>query len=219
MQMGVRGFANVKGTRVLKHTAHQLMFRHLRTEVYTDTMFSKIISLRQNTFAQVYVTRFYWTKVYPLKKKSEAYLSLDQLHRDIGVFKTIIPDNAMELTDGQFRAKAVHAGSIIRPIEAYTHNQNLGKSGIMELRRMYRKAMIATNSPHILWDYCLQLMAEIRLHSVLDVLDLDSDTPTTRITGDTADIYHHCEFSWYDHVWYIDQMDPIQNKKLARSQP
>jgi hypothetical protein len=59
-------------------------------------------------------------------------------------------------------------------------------------------------------------MADIRSHSVLDVLELDGDTPTTRITGDTADISHLCEFSWYDHVWYIDQMDPMQNKKLAR---
>jgi hypothetical protein len=92
------------------------------------------------------VTRFHWTKVYPLKKKSEAHLSLDQLHRDIGVFKTIIPDNAMELADGQFRIKAVHAGSVIRPVEAYTHNPNLAESGIRELRRMYRKAMIAANS-------------------------------------------------------------------------
>jgi hypothetical protein len=93
-------------------------------------MFSKIKSLLQNTCAQVYVTTFHWTKVYPLKKKLEAHFSLDQLHRDIGVFKTIILDNAMELTDGQIRKKAVHTGSVIRPVEAYTHNQNLAESGI-----------------------------------------------------------------------------------------
>jgi hypothetical protein len=36
------------------------------------------------------------------------------------------------------------------------------------------------------------------------------------MTGDTADIFHLCEFSWYDHVWYIDWLDPMQNKKLAQ---
>jgi hypothetical protein len=92
-------------------------------------------------------------KVYPLKRKSDAHLALDQLHRDVGVFKTIIEDNAMELTDGQLQTKAIHAGSIIRPVAAYTHNQNLAESGVQELQRMYRKAMLATNSPHILWDY------------------------------------------------------------------
>jgi hypothetical protein len=59
-------------------------------------------------------------------------------------------------------------------------------------------------------------MAEIRSHSVLDILELDGDTPMTRVTGDTSDISHLCEFSWYDHVWYIDKLDPLQNRKLAR---
>jgi hypothetical protein len=131
-QLGVQDFLNIKGTRQMKHTAQQLIFRHLRTDIYKDTMFSKVKSLRQNTCAQVYVTSFQWTTVYPLRKKSEAHLSLDKLHRDIGVFKAIIPDNAMELSDGEFRKKAVKAGLIICPTEAYTHNQNLAESGIRE---------------------------------------------------------------------------------------
>jgi hypothetical protein len=76
--------------------------------------------------------------------------------------------------------------------------------------------MLVTNAPHILWDYCLELMAEIRSHSVMDVLELGGNTPTTRVTGDTADISHLCEFCWYDHVWYIEPMDPMQNKKITR---
>jgi hypothetical protein len=74
---------------------------------------------------------------------------------------------------------------------------------------MYRKAILATGSPHILWDYCLQLMAEIRSHSVLDILDLEGDTPTT---GDTSEILHLCKFAWYDHVWYIDKLDLYRMK-------
>jgi hypothetical protein len=130
--LGVRDFLNIKGTRRMKHTAQQLMFRHLRTDIYTDTMFSKVKSLRQSTCAQVYVTSFHWTKVYPLRKKSEAHLSLNKLHRDIGVSKAIIPDNAMELTDDKFWKEAIKAGLIICPTEAYTHNQNLAESGIRE---------------------------------------------------------------------------------------
>jgi hypothetical protein len=48
-QLGVRDFANIKGTRRMKYTAHQLMFRHLRADVYTGTMFIKVKTLRQNT--------------------------------------------------------------------------------------------------------------------------------------------------------------------------
>jgi hypothetical protein len=200
--MGVCDFSNVKGTSRLKHTAHQLMFCHIRTDFYTNTMFSKVKSLRQNICAQVYVTQFRWMKVYPLKKKLEAYLSLDQLQREIGVFRTITPAYAMELTDGQFRTKAILAGSDIRPVEACSHNQNLAESGIFESRRMYRKSMLATNAPCILRDYqyCLQLMVEIRSNSVFDIFELERDTPTTLVTRDTADISYLCEFSWYENV-------------------
>jgi hypothetical protein len=192
------------------------MYKHIRAEVYTDTMFNRVKSLRQNTCAQVYVTRFHWTKVYPMKTKSEAHLTLDMLHQDVGIFHTIIPDNAPELAAGEFRKKAIRAGSRIKPIEAYTHNQNMAESAIRELRRMYRKAMTSTNAPHILWDYCLTLMATIRSHTALDIKELDGDSPVARLTGDTPDISHLCEFRWYDLVWYVDPVDKLQNKKLGR---
>jgi hypothetical protein len=151
-----------------------------------------------------------------MTSKAEAHLTLDRLHRDVGVFHTIIPNNAKELTKGEFKTKAVHAGSTIRPIEAYMHNQNLAETGIRELRRMYRKAMSSTNAPHVLWDRCLCLMGEIRSHTTLDLPELDGETPYTRITGDTSDISHICEFSWYDRIWWIDPSDKLENRKLGR---
>jgi hypothetical protein len=209
-QRGVRDIASTSGYRRLKHRAHQLMYRHIRATVYTDTMFNRVKSIRQNTCAQVYVTKFHWTKAYPMRTKADAHLTLDQLHSDIGVFHTVVPDNAPELISGEFRKKLIHAGSQIKPVEAYTHNQNMDESAIRELRRMYRKAMISTNAPHILWDHCITLMAEIRSNTAIDLPELDGDTPLTRITGDTPDISHLCEFKWYDTVWYVD---PQQNGK------
>jgi hypothetical protein len=135
-QRGVRDVSVSSGMKRLKHTAHQLMFRRIRATVYTDTMFAKQKSLRQNTCAQVYVTTFHWTKIYPMKLKSDVHMTLDRLHKEVGVFATIVPDNAPELVSGDFRRKAIHAGSRIKPIEAYTHNQNLAESAIREVRRM-----------------------------------------------------------------------------------
>jgi hypothetical protein len=60
------------------------------------------------------------------------------------------------------------------------HNQNLGESGIRELRRMYRKATMATNAPQVLRDRCLYLIAEIRSHTALDLPELQGDTPYTK---------------------------------------
>lgn len=76
--------------------------------------------------------------------------------------------------------------------------------------------MISTNAPHILWDYCMELVSLIRSHTALDIVELGGDTPMTALTGDTPDISHLCEFSWYDMVWFVDVNDQLQNRKLAR---
>jgi hypothetical protein len=59
-----------------------------------------------------------------MKSKKDAHLTLNFLHYQYGVFHTIIPDNARELTQKDFLNKAHCAGSIIHPVEACTPNQN-----------------------------------------------------------------------------------------------
>jgi Reverse transcriptase (RNA-dependent DNA polymerase) len=215
-QRGVRDFLATGGYKRMKHSTYQLMYKHIWTSVYTETMFSRIKSLQQNTCAQVYVTTFHWTRVYPMRLKSEARLTLDRLHEDVGIFHTVIPDNAPELIHGEFKRKVLKAGSSLKPVEAYTHNQNLAESAIRKLRRMYRKAMTSTNAPHVLWDHCFSLMAEIRSNTAIDLPQLQGDTPNTMLTGDTVDISHLCEFQWYQRIWYVDPNDKINNRKLGR---
>jgi hypothetical protein len=115
------------GYKKMKHTAHQFMYMHTRAAVYTNTMFSKVKSLQQHTCAQVSVTTLHWTKVYPMRLKSMAHLTLAQLYTDIGVFNTIIADNVLELTSDtseEFKKTATHAGAVLQPVVAYTQNQN-----------------------------------------------------------------------------------------------
>jgi hypothetical protein len=150
------------------------MYLHLMTEFYSDTLFCP----RQNTCAQVYSTIFHW---YLLRKESKAHFSLDQLHRDICVCKTIFPNNAIEFTNSQFCNTSIHAESVIRPVKAYSHNHNIAESSILELWQVYRNVMKS-------------FMAEILSNSTLDILELDGDTPLTQIKGDTADISQLCEF-------------------------
>jgi Reverse transcriptase (RNA-dependent DNA polymerase) len=179
-------------------------------------MFSKIHSLTNKyTCAQVYCTDFDWTRVYPMKSKSEAHYTLDMVHQEFGAFRVMIPDNAKELTEGAFRDKLRRAGTVIAPVEAYSPNQNRAESAIRELKRMYRRTMIATKAPEGLWDHCFQLMSEIRSHTALNLMRLGGETPTTYLTGETADISHLCQFGWYDYVWWLDVTDKLQNKKLG----
>ena len=49
----------------------------------------------------------------------------------------------------------------ITPIEAYTPNANIAEHGVRELKRQYRKVMLATNSPECLWDCCMEHLADV----------------------------------------------------------
>ena len=216
-QRAIRDFSTVSGTRRLKPFAYQLRYPRLNTEMYCDILVGTCVSLMGNKYAAVYCTPFHWICVDPIEKKSDAHYTLDNLFRRVGVPHTLIPDNAGELTAGDFRRKAMKAQSAIRPIEAHTPNANLAEDGIRELKRMYRRAMIRTNSPRCLWDLCLVYHAYVRSHSCLSVRQLDGEVPQTVLTGDTADISHICEFGWYDWVWYISPQDEsMERKHLGR---
>ena len=123
-QLAVRDFSHSTGTKRLKHTAYQLNYRRLRADCYTDTLFAEVSSLKKNTCAQCYCTDFGWTAVYPMQSKSQAHETLDELHRDVGVFNAMIPDNALELTKGEFAKKLRKVNTALKPIEPYTSNHN-----------------------------------------------------------------------------------------------
>jgi hypothetical protein len=78
----------------------------------------------------------------------------------------------MELTNGDFKHKVLCACSCLKPVEAYSHNQNLAASAIRDFHCMFHKAMRATNAPYILWDHCMALMTELRSNTALDLRTL-----------------------------------------------
>ena len=213
-QLGVRDFSDSVGSKRLKHTAYQLKHRRLRADVYTDTLFSDTKSLAQNTCGQIFATDFGWVQFYPMIRKKDTHATLERAFNDFGIFNSVIPDNAPEQTSGQFRKTAHKFGCRIRPIEAWTPNQNLAEANIRELKRMYRREMKRTNCPAVLWDHCLELMAKRRSHTVLTSSPLMEGPPMKILTGDTPDILHLVEHRWYDPVWYSNP--GFEGRKLGR---
>jgi ribosomal protein L15 len=119
-QRGVKDIASRTLTQRVKPTTSQLRYRHLRTSVYTDTMFSCVMSLSGNTCAQIYVNDLDWTRAYAMKSKGNAHETLDLLFHREGVPAEIISDGAKELVQGEFRRKVRAAGSHARQIEPYS---------------------------------------------------------------------------------------------------
>ena len=217
-QRAVRDFSHSTGGRRLKPYSWMLKYPRIECEVFTDTLFGKVKSLRGNTCCQIFCTYFHYIRAIPLKSKSQAHQALDIFFKRVGIPSAMIPDNAKELTQGHFRKKCQRFQCPICPIEAYTPNANIAEDGIREAKRHYRRIMIETGAPEVLWDYCFEWCCFVRSHTALNIADLDGQVPATKMTGDTTDISFLAEFGWYDWVWYISPHDSeeIGVKKLGR---
>jgi hypothetical protein len=76
-----------------------LHYRRLDTTFYSNTMFSKIKSLKGNTCAQVFVAENF-VQVHPMPTKADAGRALQVLAEDIGVLNHLVVDGAKEQTGG-----------------------------------------------------------------------------------------------------------------------
>ena len=93
--------------------------------MFTDTLEASVISwFRQNKYAQIFATRFGWTRVYPMKQKSDAHEGLSLLAQRDGVPPNIIMDGSREQTMGEFRRKAREMGCRLKQTEPYSPFQN-----------------------------------------------------------------------------------------------
>jgi len=63
----------------------------------------------------------------------------------------------------------------------------------------------------------MEHLANIRSHTALNIRELNGEVPATLMTGETADISHLVEFSWYQYVWYLSpEGDNFERLKLGR---
>ena len=151
-----------------------------------------------------------------MKSRNECHHALDKWLQQIGVPRVLIPDGAMEFTgpESQFVKKSRKVQCPIHPIEAYSPNQSIAEDVIRELKRMFRRTMLATNAPPQVWDWCIEWCALIRLHAAWNMASLGGQTPATKITGDTPDISFLVEFGFYDWVWFLPKTGAT--KRIAR---
>jgi hypothetical protein len=202
-QQGTRTVAFPSMEARFRTNDRQLRYRILSTALYTDTMFASVPSRRGNNCAQIFVNDLEWCRAYPLKTKGDAHTSLDLLFPEEGVPNTMISDDAPKLHAGEFRRKCRQAGSYCKETEPYSPWMNCAEGTIRELKRATRRAMLKTQTPKRLWDYCLELQAKIRSNTAHDITTLEGQTPETLMGGETADISELCEYDWFQ--WLYDR--------------
>jgi hypothetical protein len=99
-QRGIRRMIRPSLTKIYKTNGRQLRYRRLPVTMYTDTMYSTILSRQMNKEAQILTTDFGFVRAFPLKKEKEAHEALSLLfHRD-GVPNVMFMDGAKAQVEG-----------------------------------------------------------------------------------------------------------------------
>jgi hypothetical protein len=172
-------------SRRFRTNDQQMRYRRISHEVYTDTMKANTVSwFRQNKYAQVFCTKFGWTRVYPMRTKAEAHEGLSLMLQRDGAPLAIIMDGSKEQTMGEFCKKARAAGCRIKQTEPYSPWQNAAESAIREMKRAAGRKMIESKCPRRLWDHCIELESMIRSCTALDSYELNGQVPETIVSAD-----------------------------------
>ena len=79
--------------------------------------------------------------------------------------------------------------------------------------------MHESNSPMILWDYCVERRARINNLTAKDNFKLHGTTPHTATMAEEGDISSLCQFGWYEWCYYCEQtaVFPHNRKYSAES--
>jgi hypothetical protein len=129
-QRGIRIMIHPSLTKRYNTKDRQIRYCRLPVTMYTDTIYSTILSRQKNKAAQIFCTDFGFVRAFPLKKEKEAHNALSLLfHRD-GVPNGMVMDGAKAKVEGEFRRKLCDAGCHIKQTEPHTKSSNMGEGAV-----------------------------------------------------------------------------------------
>ena len=196
-----------------------LRYRRIQSTFYTDTMFAtpKAKSTRQNTCCQVFVSDKGFVAVYPMKSQAEFPEALHWFCKQVGVPVHLIVDGHKAQTSGNVKRFCDQVGTTLRILEVGTPWANRAELYIGLLKEAVRKDMRRSDSPMVLWDYCIQRRARIQNVVPRPLFQNDGLTPHAATFGVPADISNLCSFGWYEWVYFRDEGPfPKNRESLGR---
>jgi hypothetical protein len=132
---GARKMIHPSLNKRYKTNDRQLRYRRFPVTLFTDTMYSTILSRKGNNAAQVFCDGAGWGRAFPMKKEKEAHESLSLLFDRDGVPNVMVMDGANAQVQGEFRIKLCDDGCHIMQTEPHTQLSNMGEGGLRELKR------------------------------------------------------------------------------------
>ena len=184
---------------------HMLHYKHIKDYFFVDTFFATKKggrSSRGHTCCQLFVTDKGFRYVVPMRRKSEVLQALRQFAKEIGAPTSIIADMSGEQMSHNVCKFCNDIGTTLRALEEGTPWSNKAELYIGLLKEAVRKDMHETNSPMILWDYCVEQWARINNLMAKDSFKLHGTMPHTATMAEEGDISSLCQFGWYEWCYY-----------------
>jgi hypothetical protein len=171
-QRGIRRMIHPSLTKRYKTNDRQLRYRRLPVTMYTDTMYSTILSRQKNKAAQIFCTDFGFVRDFTLKKEKEAHEALSLLFHRYGIPNVMVMDGAKAQVEGEFRRKLRDEGCHIKQTKPHTQSSNMGEGAVRELKKGAGRHMLRSGCPKRFWDDCIIREAYVRSHTSLDIYGL-----------------------------------------------
>ena len=187
-------------------TDRRQRYKRLNSTVFTDTVYvtAKARSTRGNICSQVFVTDKSFLETYPMKDTKSYINVLKTFTKEVGVPDVLVCDAHPTQKKREVRDYLTQIGTTLRILEANTQWANRAELYIGLLKEATRKDLRETNSPMVLWDYCMERRAKIYQITAKNLFQLNGTNPHTATFGTEADISHICQFGWYEWVYFRD---------------
>jgi hypothetical protein len=203
-QRGVRIMIHPILTKRYNTNDRKLRYRRLPVTMYTDTIFSTILSRQDNKAAQICCTAFGFVGAFQLKKEKESHEAFSLLFNRDGVPNVMVMDGSKAKVEGEFRRKLRDAGCHIKQTEPHTQYSNMGEGGVYEFKKGVGRQMLRSGCPKQFWDDCIIRESYVRSHTYLDIYGLEGQVPESKVKGETVDISTIAEYAWYEWVKFRD---------------
>ena len=212
-----RGWRQLTGdlTRRFRTRQTQLQNNYLRTNMYSDTHFASVKSVRGYTCAQVFVTREGYCEGDPMKSKADAYLSLERVCREVGIPRLLVTDRAGEELYGDW-ARVVKKNLISqRTTEPHSGWQNICEGEIRELKKHHERIMMLNKVPPPFWCFCWDLVKKIRQFLPRGVSK--NRPPYETVSMSIRDISEYLDYDFFQYIKVRDKREyPKESIRLAR---
>ena len=192
-QQGIRTIMHPYLSRKCNTNDQALRYNRLQHSVFTDTMKVGTVLRRGNWYAQVYSTKFVWSRAHQTKRKGDAHETLSLLFKGDYVPPKMVMDGSKEQTLGSFRNKCKEADCHINQTEPYYPWQLQAEGTIRDLKKGAGRKMVQVGAPNQVWDDALDFEAYVRSNTALDIYILQEQLPETVMLGSTSDISNLCE--------------------------